>query len=99
MDLYRYDQFGRPVVHRETDEQKEMREHFEFGARWGIPAPYYGPESHRRDPWDYHYDPWSIYEDRRSEQRPHWSDDDESFGMDFKMQPRHIFDPQRRYAS
>ena len=80
-------------MQRETPEEQERREHFAFGDRYGIPAPYAAPESHRRDPWDYHFDPWSIYEDRRAEVRPHWTDDDEGYSMDFKGEGRSVYMP------
>jgi hypothetical protein len=51
-----------------------MREHFEFGHRYGTPSfgrPShiydYAPESHRRDPYDMHYDPYEPFERFRSE--------------------------------
>ena len=72
-----------------------MREHYEFGDRWGIPTPYYTPAYHSRDPWPYRYDPWSIYE-RRSESMPHWTDDDDEYGMDFLGQPRTVWRPNKK---
>lgn len=81
--------------YRETEEEKEMREHYEFGDRWGIPTPYYTPAYHSRDPWPYRYDPWSIYE-RRSESMPHWTDDDDEYGMDFLGQPRTVWRPNKK---
>ena len=60
MPAQQYQRAPRPT-YRETEHDREAREHFEFGARWGAQAhaPYYAPESHRRDPWDMHYDPYS----------------------------------------
>ena len=85
----------------ETPYEREMREHFEFGRRYGTPSfgrPShiydYAPESHRMDPYDMHYDPYEPFERFRSEQRPHWTDDDEGFTMDFARQPRDIFRPK-----
>jgi hypothetical protein len=84
---------GRLPLYRESPEEKEAREHFEFGQRWGAgaPAPFYAPESHRRDPFDAHFDPYLPMEEMRSETRPHWTDDDEGFSLDFAMQPRDIY--------
>ena len=71
---------------RETELEREAREHYEFGEQWGAPAPYYPiPESHKRDPWDMHFDPYLVYEEAHSEKRPHWTDDDEGFSMDLLM--------------
>jgi len=69
----------------ESPEEREAREHFEFGQRWGRPAHIYdyAPMSHRRDPLDIHYDPYEPFERLRAERRPHWTDDDEGFTMDF----------------
>lgn len=87
----------------ETPYEREAREHFEFGLRYGSqpylvgrPAhPYdFAPESHRRDPYDIHYDPYEPFERLRAESRPHWTDDDEKFTMDFARQPRDIFRPK-----
>ena len=47
--------------------------------------------SHKRDPWDMHYDPYLVYEEMHKESRPHWTDDDEGFTMDFMMQPRKVY--------
>lgn len=59
----------------------------------------YAPESHRRDPFDIHYDPYEPFERLRSEKRPHWTDDDEGFTMDFALQPRSIYRPEREGSS
>ena len=91
-----YGQRRQMPVHRETEEEREAREHFEFGARYGIQAPHYAPESHRRDPWDEHYDPYSPYYDHHSEIRPHWTDDDEGYTMDFARQHRDVFTTKRK---
>lgn len=85
-------------VYRETEEEKERREHFEFGAKWGVQTPKsWAPRSHRRDPYDVHYDPYEYYEEARSEQRPHWTDDDEKFELDFNRKaPREIYRSKKK---
>ena len=89
-----YGRVPRPL-YRETDEEKEAREHFEFGQRWGATSPYYAPKSHRQDPFDAHYDPYIPLEHMRSEKRPHWTDDDEGFSLDFGRQPRDVYVPRK----
>ena len=81
-------------LYRETEEEREAREHYEFGARWGVPLPYYAPDSYQRAHYDVDYDPYTMYEKAHSESRPHWTDDDEGYTLDFKGQPREIYRPK-----
>lgn len=84
-------------MYRETEEEKEKREHFEFGQKWGISAPHFAPQSHRTDPYDMHYDPYAYYEQMRSEKRPHYTDDDERYELDFNRRtPREIYKPKKK---
>ena len=89
-------------MHRETEDEREAREHFEFGRRWGATNPYAYypiPESHLRDPFDPHFDPYAVYERYHREGRPHWTDDDEGFSMDFMGQPRKIYKTKKKTSS
>ena len=75
----------------ESPQERDIREHYEhcLQKRRTIEPPShyydYAPYSHRIDPYDMHYDPWLPFERLRSESRPHWTDDDEGYTMDFAM--------------
>ncbi len=45
-----------------------------------------------------HYDPYLPMEQMRSEKRPHWTDDDEGYSLDFKRQPRDVYMPRREMS-
>ena len=89
-----YDSRAPRPLYRETAEEKEAREHFEFGARYGkIDPAFYSPapQSHRYDPYDMHYDPYEMF--HKPEARPHWTDDDEKYSVDFAHMRRDPYMP------
>ena len=83
-------QVPRPL-YRETAEEREAREHFEFGARYGkIDPTHYAPVPQPYYPY-MRYDPYAIY--HRPEAGAHWTDDDEKYSVDFAHQYRQPYVP------
>ena len=79
-------------LYRETPEDKEAREHYEFGMMYGAqpPAPFYGTEPYHRYDYDVHYDPYSMQQFGDREYHSRFTPDDEKYRMDMTMSDREI---------
>lgn len=87
-------------LYPETEEEREAREHYEFGARYGTRSHDYDylPESARREPHGVHYD---TDLPKEAKKRPVSTDDDdkrddEKFSMDLNFQTKDIYQQKKQ---